>query len=248
MDLPKNFPFPIDDDILFWSRQLGEHALFVSVGLDIETVPDLKMEGKKLYEIWMNVLKLLPEMTTEEKIYIVKPLIDATEDYQVRIAKIIKTGKWIGFDFLALIEHHLDELYYYRGKVLGIPITTEAEYLFWKDLNQDHIAAEQKLIDPKEESATAKALDFVSKYRSIKDIPPSIIDNENMTNELLFMIDLTLKFSKELDEFNLDTRDKMKTGDIITVIHPLLIDHIIREEKRSLVALELLAEFIDSQL
>lgn len=52
------------------------------------------------------------------------------------------------------------------------------------------------------------------------------------------MIEMSLKYSKELDEFNKTTRTEGKA--IKSTIHPVLLDHVIREGERSIKTLKLL--------
>lgn len=212
------------DEIDFWSRQMSEHALFLHLGLVDKA---LKQEGLKIhkgFEAFRNDFNQNPDnMKLMNKVL---PLVQRERDFQIRVLKALDTGKWIGWIFPLFVNHITLELDYFVDKLNGIKYTPEEEVVFWNRINSEHAAFAAHLLDPSERDLFLKADQMSVKFNNI---PKS---------EREMMIRLSLKASQQLDQFNKTARTKGKQ--VKSVIHPVLLDHVIREGERSIKTLRAL--------
>jgi hypothetical protein len=210
------------DEIDFWARQMSEHALFFHLGFEDA---QLKQEAldihKKLEQFRTDFNESPQDMALMNTLL---PLLQEERAFQIKCLKVLDEGKWIGWIFPLFINHTTLELDYLTDKLNAIKYSPEDEIVFWNRINSEHASFAAHLLDPSERELFLKADKLSMKFNKI---PKS--ENEMMLN-------LSLKASKELDAFNKTARSAGKK--VKSVIHPVLLDHVIREGERSIKTLK----------
>jgi hypothetical protein len=212
------------DEIDFWARQMSEHALFFYLGFVDGPFKDEALALHKTLEKFrreFNKNQYDAELTNS-----LLPLLERERDFQIRVLKALDSGKWIGWIFPLFVNHTTLELDYFVDKLNDIKYSPQDEVLFWNRINSEHAAFASHLLDPSERELFLKADKLSTEFDAI---PKS---------EREMMIRLSLMKSKELDQFNKTARAEGKQ--VKSVIHPVLLDHVIREGERSVKTLSAL--------
>jgi hypothetical protein len=206
------------DEIDFWTRQMSEHALFLHLGLE---EPKLKRHAKILHKLLEHFRRRFNQNPDDiELMNTILPLLQKERAFQIRALQAMDEGKWIGWIFPLFMNHITLELDYFVDKLNAIKYSPKDEVLFWNRINSEHAAFAAHLLDPAERELFLKADNLSIKFDKI---PKS---------EREMMINLSLKASEELDKFNKTARAESKH--IKSIIHPVLLDHVIREGERSI--------------
>jgi hypothetical protein len=206
----------------FWARQLSEHALFLHLGLEEK---DLKEEGMVLHKKFENFRQ---NMTINNLAQIL-PLAEELRDYKMRVLAQLTAGKWIGWIFPLFARHIILELDYFVDKLNGIPYSDGDEVAFWNVINGEHAGFAAHLLDPSERKLFEQADQLSQKFEKI------------VKTEEEMMIQISLRSAQELDQYNQTAQAGIKAKKIKSVIHPTLIDHVVREGQRSIRMLNSLA-------
>jgi hypothetical protein len=200
-------PEVAQDEIRFWSRQLSEHALFLHLGLE---EPRLKKQGLALH-------KENPEIAPD-----VLPLTKKLRAYKMNVLKTLNSGKWIGWIFPLFARHILVELDYFVDKLNGIPYSDRDEVIFWNMINGEHAGFASHLLDPSERELFTKADELFQKFEHI------------VKSEKDMMLQISLRAAKQLNAYNKKAQQASEKNQVRSVIHPVLIAHVIREGQRSI--------------
>jgi hypothetical protein len=232
------------DEIHFWGQQMMEHSLFLHLGIE-DTI--LKSKGLELYQKWKFYMdttfinngiqydKVVLDQSDLNKLsnVIIEGsnifgLIDELRNYKLTLIDLLKKGQWIGWLWLSFVKHILRELEFFNLRLNGVRLTPSTEAFYWNVTNSEHLGAGSHLIDPmfENDKVISKADTF---YHDILKLMP---------DETPQYLDLSLKYSIELDKFNTETKKKIENNTLKSVIHPTLADHIGRESKRSLYFLQ----------
>jgi hypothetical protein len=160
--------FPVVDEIHFWGRQMMEHAFFLYLGLENES---LKSDAHKLYQKWenfmdkmfytkinvakdtvflteQNLVKLKQELVEQALVDETKALINETSAFKENVIKILGEGEWIGWIYPSLAKHMLQETEYFYKKINGQNFTTIEEISFSNNHHSGELAVTAQLIDP----------------------------------------------------------------------------------------------------
>lgn len=230
----KAAPAVAQDEITFWGRQMAEHALFLHLGLQPDqfnqqlNIQQLKDQGLALHKTltaFLEKFKQNPEIASE-----ILPLLQDLRTYKLAVINATNSGVWVGWVFPTLARHVLIELDYFVDKLADLPYTDQDEVAFWNVMNGEHAGLAAHLLDPSEVDLTKKAEKIADQYQNMKTVE----------SEKEMMVQLSIKYAKELDNYNTQARAGSKAGDIKSIIHPVLLDHVIREGKRSIAVLNTL--------
>lgn len=210
------------NEIQFWARQLSEHALFLHLG--IEDKP-LKKQGiiihKKFEQFRKNIDPESMQSLTE-----ILPLAKELRDYKIQVLSRLNDGEWIGWIFPTFARHIIMELDYFVDKLNGIQYTDHDEILFWNMINGEHAQFAAHLLDPSEQALFEQANNIAEKFANLPK------------NELEMFRKISLQSAKELDKYNKAAQQRITTNTVKSVIHPVLIKHVIREGQRSIATLK----------
>lgn len=125
--------------------------------------------------------------------------------YQKDILSIMNTGKWIGWLWPTFIEHITMEMEYFLTRISLQPPTCDEEIAFWNHVNSEHAIMAAQLLDHTEEQLHATAMNLSKEIGEL-------------TSEANMYAMISLKYGKQIKPR--------------AIIHPVLLDHIIREGKR----------------
>ena len=192
------------EEIKLHTRLMTEHCLFLYLGIEDTT---LRNQAKELYTLWFNYYQNgqgdLRHLLTTLRVFKEIVLLKLTQ------------GQWLGWLSASFVDHLLDELLYFERKLNGEKLSLAEEAATAMKAVHHHAASAESWIDPSEE-------EWRDVMRAIKD------KNKNVPkNDAQFLIGLSIQNVKELDEHlhNLQINlSKVKTS-----LHPLLVDHWIRE-------------------
>ena len=219
------------NEIAFWARQMSEHALFSHLGLEEPKLKKTALQAHKKFEDFRKRFQAKPmDLDVMNQIL---PLLKEQREFQVKLLQLLEQGAWIGWTFPLFVNHITLELDYFVDKLNGIQYTAQEEVAFWNRINGEHAAFNARFLDPSERELLLKADRTSVKFNKIPK------------TEYEMMVKLSLTATKELDEFNKAARAQGKA--VKSIIHPVLLDHVIREGEHSIEILKSLGLQEDSE-
>lgn len=232
------------DEIHFWGRQLTEHALFLHLGIE---EPSLKARGLKLHKRWQSFMDRFKAVSADKivldaddfkvlgdlkalRLDDIVPLWNDLRAYKLELLVRLRKGEWLGWIYDLFVVHVLRELHYLGNKMWGRPLPLIKEVEFWNATNGEHAAFAAHLLDPAKENREliTRADEFYQTFSALSQPEQSML------------VHMSLNHSVELDNFNRAAQKaiKDKRKPLKSLIHPVLIDHVIREGERSIWALK----------
>lgn len=211
-------------DIIFWSRQLSEHALFLAIGLESTLY---RGRAIALHEAWeeargdMNALSAQGALTLDKAKSIVWRPTKNLADLKSEVLKAQEGGTWVGWLFPLFIEHTLRELSYFVERVWGHGLSPEQTYCQNVNFMQEHAEFAAHLLDPKAVALISQADSLSKEFSALREGCFSLTPT---------LIELGRRAGDKLDAY-------FKTQPISaknSVIHPVLAEHVIREGQRFL--------------
>jgi hypothetical protein len=215
-------PTDAKKELEFWPQQLGEHALFLALGLQPDAqnkkwgIDKLKSQGFELNRKFMQFVKQYkanPQIAPK-----ILPLTKQLRDYKVQILKDFTKG-WSGWIYPTLVKHMILELDYFIDRLQNKPISPAQEIAFWNLHNKQASGATAHLLDPDEEKLVNQALDLAKQY--------DVLIKSNKEEDI--MREISLKFAHELDAYAKKIKPGIIDGSVKSVLHPLLLEHEGRE-------------------
>lgn len=206
----------------FWSRQLSEHALFFSLGLE---TPDLKEGAGFIHGRWEEFRARIPNKASESKlddlIDELQPLAQELREFKVYLYERLAAGQWHGWIFPTFVDHTRRELDYFMGLLLGKPEMTKAraaeELCSWLRFMGEHAAFASSLLDPEEKALVNEAREITDELGDLQSGCGSFRDD---------FVKLSEHAGKALDAYFSKKIDPTK---LLSVIHPVLAVHVVRE-------------------
>lgn len=229
------------DEITFWCRQLAEHGLFISKGLESgrQELSQLGLEnliniGYELYDLWMNIFTRRLD-GDDVPIDEFNDALDALEGF-LMYTEQLANKTWIGYVFPDELKHYLQELDHVRRHLAG-EISQEDLIAFWLDIHKDHAALFAHLLDPSEKEKFEESLLYQQLFANTGDFL-AIMRADNPDSEINMYVDITRNIN-DFNNFTATLRELEAIGNLKSIIHPRLALHIHREGLRSLVELQL---------
>ena len=200
------------EDILFWlGSQDREHNLFLKLGIDPNSAPQLHAEATRLHAAYENAARTqnIPELLR----------LSGPSQELKRAAYAMSQQRWIGWLFPVFYDHIRREIDYALTRIQR-PITPQEEICFWTQIGAEHAAMAAHLLDPTEMIPFQQAMNQYAKMDGL---------HKSCANQIVpSMQTLTERAARELDAFFTNTK-LLKPK---SVIHPVLQEHIIREGRR----------------
>lgn len=207
-------------DILFWSRQLSEHALFFSLGLEVEPY---KSQAAGLHQNWeatRTQLAMASDLPIAQAI--VSPMVSRLARWQRGVMADLQT-RWIGWIPPLFWDHTLRELDYFVSRVWfgrlssGVVLSENLRFM------REHAEFAAHLLDPSQGDLISGAETIATEFRGIED---------NCCAQLTpTLLALSMKAGQDLDlYFTTNPIASPSRG----TIHPVLADHVVREGRRFL--------------
>lgn len=243
------------DEIYVWGRQMGDHALFLHLLLEDpdNILKKTALELNKKWEIFMKkqfIDKGIPieqydinnpkavkiELTqTERKLLSTNfpfneffALLKELKDFKTLIQKKLQDGEWIGWIYPSFIDHILMELENLLYRIQGKSDKLK-DMNFYNKMSKDHAAFADNLTD-----YSPEYLQLKEKLRDTFNKMPELSNNERDQ-----YIILSLKYVKDVGDAGLDLQQKIHSNSsqhqliYKGIIHPALIDHVVREQQRA---------------
>lgn len=244
------------DDTHFWSHQLMEHSLFLYLGIE---EPQLKQRGADLHLSFKTYTdRMVARGVDTDKIVLdaedyaklkdldldeIFALTARLKEYKQEILTRLKAGEWLGWIWKTFVSHVLRELDFFIKKISNTDIDNTVEISFWNQMNSEHVGMGGHLLDPEFANDTlvkqafdlAHALPEGTALNQESELPQEF--NNLHTGEKMQYLNLSRKYAADLDEFARTTQAAVHANTVASIIHPVLIDHIVREGQRSMIAL-----------
>lgn len=210
-------------EIKFWLRQMSEHALFLHLGLQPDSVNDklhvfkLKADAFKIHKNLAALLKTIEKNPRATKH--VLPEMKMLREFKLKILKALNSGTWMGWLYPSLIIHMILELDFFVDKLNDKKFSAKDLINFWNLHNKQADGATAHLLDPSEVELFKQGQKIEEKYDKLKWT----------NNDEDLMLKLSIKTGKELDNYGSTIKPGLKTGKVKSIIHPVLLEHEARE-------------------
>lgn len=227
-------PFSIEDEYLFWTHQISEHALFLALSMNAETLATIGRSDlrENAFSYYWDAGQRVEEFIRKESFELDDTFnfLSGFEQYLNDLFNVVN-GQWIGYVYPSIVTHYLLELQYLQNKLTeyatGQSLTTaDEEIRFWQKLAADHAAVIARLLDPSEIVRFKNTVAFSELFNNL-------LANRESDLELESMVLLTLENNETLNQIFGDIQDGILSAEVQSVIHPALIAHIIREGERA---------------
>lgn len=220
-------------EVHFWSRQLSEHALFLSLGLEQR---DLRRAAAAARESWETFRRrVFTDGWLVVPLSVVVPevlrLCAALRALKTEVYDRSTRGEWLGWLFPTFVEHTRRELDLFvehlNEGLAGRPMRAPDELCRWLRFMAEHAAFAAHLLDPTEavliRQAVSRMGEFTELHASCASTTPQLVE-------------LSKRAGRELDLYF--TQSGIGTPTVRSVIHPVLAEHVVREGRRFLYTLE----------
>lgn len=237
------------DEILFWSRIMKEHSLFLKLGFNCDDTT-LIQEADHFYKVFESIetkaqsfnIQTDPQQIQQFNIevYQAASMIFA---FKRKILGLILNCQISGNNFPLLVDHTSREAAYFanrlkelnEGKLKPEPAAIIRENVFFLRIMADHAKFIGHLLDPSERKLVDQARNFSHDFDQLLY---QAVDLEAMSpqSETVPLIDQMLDENrvsvKSLRDFKKTARELIEACRIKSIIHPLLADHVFREAER----------------
>lgn len=242
--------------VQFWLRIMKEHSLFMKLGFactDVELIRQAEQfycEFAALEEESMNINCDEMFMAFVEKIMVPVKNIFAFKRHVLHLIVHCEIG---GYNYPLLIDHISREaMYFYKllGKIqdgdMKYPVDSiVSDNVFWLRHMADHARFIVGLLDPSERGFVEKANDFAVQFEKLelqaRDLD-SMLWHSCPNNHLVrFEKDVTVA-TTQIRDFKMAARDLIAACKVVSLIPPLLADHVLREAEYFLEVLEVIQQ------
>lgn len=248
----------IIDQIHFWGHQSVEHSLFLHLGIEDKALKEQALNLHKKWKEYMDKVfgdidehKIVLEINDITKVKVnsidmntLLSLINELKTFKEHIIARLEGGEWLGWLWASYVKHILRELNHFNDKINKKYTSVSEEIEFWNKTNSEHAANESHLIEPAPQfKKFVVEADLLSKNPDdlLKEADAQSKDFKNLDiGEKHSLLNLSLKYATELDQYHKNTQTKIQGKKYFSIINPTLIDHVVREGERSIYELNLL--------
>lgn len=210
------------EEIMFWARQMQEHATWIARGVVEDELS--RYQGKQLSERWKQFrIQLLNQANVQTLEPLLVSLLMDTRDYMVQQYDLITTsGEYNGYNYPSLFHHFLQEMMYFVKKISGVSFTLEDELKFWNDTSEEHADMNHRMTDVTETRFDTLNQQFAQQFQSLGHVQ-DVTDLFHASKSLHDQFDECVKTMAYLIDM----------GSYQGVIHPMFIQHLMREQQRA---------------
>ena len=211
-------------EVLFWSDQLLEHGLFLAMLLPGDEAADLRQQALDFRNSFQQHAAAVQQASVDRGNYqdvnrqtgeLVKPFID----FKLRLEEALRTGQIRGLVYPTFASHVAAEGEHFLGRLDNLSkgnVEFDLADLvpFWSRIMGEHALFAAHLLDPREGALIAQATTMAAGFQAL-----------SMSGDAAGLAaagELILNF-KETAETGIEA------GQIQSIIHPSLADHIRRE-------------------
>lgn len=242
--------------VQFWLRIMKEHALFMKLGFACSDV-ELIRQAEEFYNVFEDLEKKSCMIKCDEefmdfvcRITVAVKNIFAFKRHVLHLIIECEIG---GYNYPLLIDHISREAMYFlkllekiKDGDMKCPVDSiVSDNVFWLRHMADHARFIVGLLDPSErgfvEQANAFAVQFEQLQLQARDLD-SMLWHFRPNNDLArFEMDVT-KATVQIRDFKKAARDLISCCKVVSLIPPLLADHVLREAEYFLEILDLIRE------
>lgn len=251
-------PDPTIEQIRFWLRIMREHALFISIGLPCGQT-DLIREAQRFIAVFTRLQEEAAERIAQAVFpAFLRRIRTAVEEFWAfkrRILHLMLTCEIVGGANYPLLIDHISREAAYFIKLLGKFIEGETdsplidaivqENVFWLRIMVEHVKFVRGLLDPSERVLTAAAdafnLEFNRLLAQARDLESMLWDFRPI-NDLRRFQEVVESATVRLRNFKRELFVLLEECAALSVIPPLLADHVRREADHFLDIIEELEE------
>lgn len=238
--------------VRFWLRIMKEHSLFMKLGFACSDT-NLIHQAEEFYNVFEDLEKRACKVRCDEEfLALVELIIVAVKNifaFKRHVLHLLIECQIGGYNYPLLIDHISREAMYFL-KLLRKIQDGDMEYpvdsivsdnVFWLRHMADHARFIVGLLDPSErgfvEQANAFAVQFEQLQLQARDLD-SMLWHFRPNNDLVrFESDVT-QATVKIRDFKKAARDLISSCKVISLIPPLLADHVLREAEYFLEVLE----------
>jgi Domain of unknown function (DUF2935) len=242
---------------LFWLRIMKEHALFMSQGFD-RNDKKLIRQADQFFVAFDKRLTQVVTLRRDTDVVIkfneeIILLARSFREFKSKVLLLIIQCKIAGFNFPLLIDHIAREAGYFvntlenlnKGKSEPLADKIVDENVFWLRIMADHSKFISHLLDPDERKLISVANTFSNEFDQLlaqaRDLESMVKQTEpSFFNVLTRFTEDTQRATTDLRNFKQDARDLIEQCQILSLINPLLADHVTREANKFLSILNVL--------
>jgi len=238
--------------VQFWLRIMKEHSLFMKLGFACSDV-ELIRQAEEFYNVFENLEKQSCKIKCDEEFmnFVCRIMVAVKNIFSFKrhVLHLIIECEIGGYNYPLLIDHISREAMYFLkllqkiqdGEMESPVDSIVSDNVFWLRHMADHARFIAGLLDPSErgfvEQANAFAVQFEQLQLQARDLD-SMLWQFRPNNDLIrFEMDAT-KATIQIRDFKKAARDLISCCKVVSLIPPLLADHVLREAEYFLEVLE----------
>lgn len=251
----KPYPALSMPQIQFWLRIMKEHSLFINLGLPCDQI-ELKREAQNFYAIFQDLEQRAQSINCDndfecfvDRVMVAVKNIFAFKRHLLHL--LIECRIRGGANYPLLIDHTSREALYFfkllckiRDGEMDYPVDAiVSENVFWIRIMADHLKFIRGLVDPSEREVVDQAHSLSDKFDQLdlhaRDLE-SILWHYRPTNDLIRFEQTVTDATTQVRDFKAAAEELIKQCAALTLIPPLLADHVRREAEHFLEILEMI--------
>ena len=238
--------------IQFWLRIMKEHSLFMKLGFACSDVKLIR-EAEQFYTIFENFEKQSRTIQCDEQFadFVCNLLVEVESVFCFKrhVLHLVVECQIGGYNYPLLVDHMSREAMYFFKLLKKVedgdmkyPVDSiVSDNVFWLRHMADHARFIAGLLDPSERGFVDKANAFAVQFEQLqlqaRDLDSMLwhsCPNNNLSRFEKDVIDATV----QIRNFKEAARDLIQACSIVSLIPPLLADHVLREAEYFLEVLE----------
>lgn len=249
----KPFPELNMHQICFWLRIMKEHSLFIKLGLPCDQ-KELQEEAQQFYNIFQDLEKRSKQVQCDQDFvcYVDMVIVAVKNIFAFKrhlLLLLVECRIRGGANYPLLIDHISREALYFL-KLLGKIRDGEMKYpvdaiisenVFWLRIMADHLKFIRGLLDPSEREAFNQTQSLSDKFDQLnlhaRDLE-SILWHSRVNNDFIRFEKTVTTSMVQLRDFKATAEKLIENCSVLSLIPPLLADHVRREAEHFLEILE----------
>lgn len=242
--------------VQFWLRIMKEHSLFMKLGFACSDT-DLIRQADQFYNEFAAFEKQSNSFHCDEEfnafVERIMPAVQSIFAFKRHVLQLIVHCEIGGYNYPLLIDHISREAMYFC-KLLGKMRDGDMKYpvdsivsdnVFWLRHMADHARFIAGLLDPSERDFVEKANDFAVQFERLqlqaRDLDSMLWHSCPDGDLARFEKDVT-QATTQIRDFKKAARDLIASCKVVSLIPPLLADHVLREAEYFLQVLAVIQE------
>ncbi|GMA97954.1 DUF2935 domain-containing protein [Pelosinus sp. IPA-1] len=242
--------------VQFWLRIMKEHALFMKLGFACSDT-ELIRQAEEFYNVFEDLEKKSCMIKCDEEFmdFVCRIMVAVKNIFAFKrhVLHLIIECEIGGYNYPLLIDHISREAMYFlkllekiKDGDMKCPVDSiVSDNVFWLRHMADHARFIVGLLDPSERGFVEQANDFAVKFEQLqlqaRDLD-SMLWHFRPNNDLVrFEMDAT-NATIQIRDFKKAARDLISCCKVVSLIPPLLADHVLREAEYFLEILDLIRE------